>query len=456
VPKNGDNSERNPQQPVVLKQHDHPAEEQSSFSIEFEARAKLSVSTVQGRPRLLGTPTNTQELTERYGRGERFFVAIDLAGADLRSINLTGACLLLANLEGANLAGANLSSSVLQAANLRQADLTGANLAGAQLQTFLTMVVHMEGAVLRKTNLRSAGLSGVNLSGAILEEAILEGADLREACLMGANLGACIAGLLAEKTQLSKAVANLETVRQSGFTPQEVGLLLQKGLFVSDLRDFPSDDLKEVWSKATGLTLCFKTRLTFVDEAIVRAVLASALGGRECSCTIEPTPNGVWVVLSGLPNENLLAAADRLHDFFAPETGRLVEDAIERTIFRAIPPAVNSAVHESVLAAVPAVIHESMAPLVLAHAQLGEKIVERIETVFGEVLRTEIQLSGEVVDALDKLRDEMLEEKLGKLEFRFDRKLGRLVREGAWAAGTGAAGSGLFAAIMELLGRAGG
>jgi hypothetical protein len=92
----------------------------------------------------------------------------NLAGADLKGVDL-----ITANLAGANLAGADLSG-----ANLRRANLAGANLAGAILVN-----TNLPGANLANCNMSEADLSGANLikanfTGAMTEGVILQGAHL--------------------------------------------------------------------------------------------------------------------------------------------------------------------------------------------------------------------------------------------------------------------------------------
>lgn len=98
---------------------------------------------------------------------------IQLPGADLWHANLEGADLVLANLEGADLWHVNL-----EGAFLRQANLEGANLKFANLK----------GAFLRQANLEGTDLRQANLKGAFLGSASLEGANLRQANLEGVEV----------------------------------------------------------------------------------------------------------------------------------------------------------------------------------------------------------------------------------------------------------------------------
>jgi hypothetical protein len=82
-----------------------------------------------------------------------------LAGRPAKDINLIGAILYEANLEGADLSGVILTGAYLYGADLYAANLTGANLIDAIL----------ERANLIDANLIDANLKGANLSGAYLE-----------------------------------------------------------------------------------------------------------------------------------------------------------------------------------------------------------------------------------------------------------------------------------------------
>ncbi len=77
-------------------------------------------------------------------------VGVDLSGANLREVDLSGAYL-----SGAYLSGANLSGAYLRGAYLRGVDLSGAYLTGANLV---------------EVNLSWACLTGANLSGAYYNE----------------------------------------------------------------------------------------------------------------------------------------------------------------------------------------------------------------------------------------------------------------------------------------------
>ena len=129
-----------------------------SFSSQDFSRLDLNADQVGGLHRYIWSWVNLQ--------GAKLFKA-ELQGADLAGAKLQGADLTEAKLQGANLAGAQLQGAVLW-----EAKLQGANLAGAQLKT-----ANLEGA-----------LEGVKLSGAQLQGAILLKAQLQYTDLSGAKL----------------------------------------------------------------------------------------------------------------------------------------------------------------------------------------------------------------------------------------------------------------------------
>jgi hypothetical protein len=113
-----------------------------------------------------------------YAAGER-----DFRGIDLSRVNLAGAFLYRAYLEGAILKDANLEGADLDGAYLAGADLSRANLYCAILAE-----TNLEGAILKDANLEGANLRRANLYCATLQDADLRDSDLELAILEGANL----------------------------------------------------------------------------------------------------------------------------------------------------------------------------------------------------------------------------------------------------------------------------
>jgi uncharacterized protein YjbI with pentapeptide repeats len=125
----------------------------------------------------------TQQLLERYEKGDRRFPGVvipraDLRDRDLRGINLSHREVMKIlkyppYLPYANLSGANLEESNLRGVNLRGANLSGANLSDAILK----------GANLTNANLRGANLFRTNIEGVNFTGADLTGAEIIENCL---------------------------------------------------------------------------------------------------------------------------------------------------------------------------------------------------------------------------------------------------------------------------------
>jgi hypothetical protein len=97
-------------------------------------------------------------------------VRVDLEGAGIGVVNLSGADLSGADLRHVNLNMANLGGANLAQANFGAADLLGAKFRGADLR----------GADLNSANLRGADLRGADLVGAKLWETVFAETDLRE------------------------------------------------------------------------------------------------------------------------------------------------------------------------------------------------------------------------------------------------------------------------------------
>ena len=135
---------------------------------------------------------------------------LDLRGADLRQVNLSGLPLArmqggrnwlvqfpsaeeqhdmaTIHLEGADLGATDLQEAFLGGAHLEEAFLGGAHLEGAYLEGTHLEGVNLEGAHLEGAHLEHAHLEGANLEGAHLEGAHLLGAHLEGAHLLGAHL----------------------------------------------------------------------------------------------------------------------------------------------------------------------------------------------------------------------------------------------------------------------------
>jgi uncharacterized protein YjbI with pentapeptide repeats len=111
------------------------------------------------------------------------FGSVNLQNAMLASTNLQGADLSSAKLNGAFFESADLQGSSLRHQDLRGADLRNANLQGAKLEN-----INLQGATLVNTNLREANLQHADLQGANLEQTSLQAANLMDSNLHDANL----------------------------------------------------------------------------------------------------------------------------------------------------------------------------------------------------------------------------------------------------------------------------
>jgi len=101
------------------------------------------------------------------------FSGLNLTGANLHRVELTGAILILTNLEDANLYRANLWGSFLNGANL-----TGANLSCANLGNTSLRLANLTDANLADSNLADSDLSNAKLKGANLKDSILDYANV--------------------------------------------------------------------------------------------------------------------------------------------------------------------------------------------------------------------------------------------------------------------------------------
>jgi hypothetical protein len=97
-----------------------------------------------------------QDLTQE----QRRLAAIDLRGAHLVDAHLEGSCLDYADMEHADLRGCHLEGASLWAVNLREANCDGAHLEGTDLWN-----AHVEGAFLYRAYLQGARLHEAYLAG---------------------------------------------------------------------------------------------------------------------------------------------------------------------------------------------------------------------------------------------------------------------------------------------------
>ena len=234
-----------------------------------------------------------------------------------------------------------------------------------------------------------------------------------------------------------RALAGIEAHRMNHRSDDEAARALRiSKVSLRRLRKF----FEEVPSaEPPGLTLFFPNTLDFMSKALVESVLALIVGDDTSACRSEyiPTENGGALVrLSGLPIEQLVGIADRLADFFNRPAKAEIMVAIET----AIQPALDRAVERSL----PEVVSRAIAPMAVLQAQLGERILGHIDSVYAQVKRTEITFSGELVEALSKMESKVIDSKLDQSGWTWDAAAGKLIRAGGWSVGTGTAGSALW------------
>ena len=188
------------------------------------------------RPNLSGIDLTGAKLQDAYLNGTIFTATVldeaDLRGALLAEANLNGAVLRSADLGGAGLVGARLFQTNLRRANLAGADLRSASLVEADLTWTNLARADLRGADLRsagliEADLTRANLGRVNLSGATLSRADLRGANLGGANLSGADLsGADLGGATVGWTRFGETdlsvVKGLDSLTHLG--PSTVGL----------------------------------------------------------------------------------------------------------------------------------------------------------------------------------------------------------------------------------------
>uniref|UniRef100_A0A1Q3FD83 Putative afh1-interacting protein fip2 n=1 Tax=Culex tarsalis TaxID=7177 RepID=A0A1Q3FD83_CULTA len=160
------------------------------------------------------------------------FQGVNLAGADLRKLDLRHINFKYACLTRCNLSLANLNYCCLE-----RADLSFANLEGAQLLSVKGLCANMEGANLQGCNFEDptgvrSNLEGVNLKGACLENSNMAGVNLRVANLRNANLKNCnlraavLAGADLERCNLSGSDLQEANLRGANFKDAQLELML--------------------------------------------------------------------------------------------------------------------------------------------------------------------------------------------------------------------------------------
>ncbi len=114
---------------------------------------------------------------------ESSFIQADLRGGDFTNACLDRVDMRGADLRGATLEGANIREADFSGANLRIANLRGADFSLSDMRECNFFRANLEQAYFREADLRGAIFKGANLRGADLRGARLSGADFRQADL---------------------------------------------------------------------------------------------------------------------------------------------------------------------------------------------------------------------------------------------------------------------------------
>jgi len=236
---------------------------------------------------------------------------LNLRGARLAGIDLTGSLL-----EETDLAEADLTGAVLRDCSVQQCRLTRATLRGADLSGLIPTETDLSGAdftdaVMTQVLLPQAELDGCSLAGAILDDAVLAQANLADTDLSGARaeraimFGADLSRASLDHAELSRAVfmdakledaslfrADLRRAALSGAKAQRACFVaadmanamvsLKADLTEADLRlingngaTFQSSTLEDAWFGGADLT-----RSVFAE---------STMRGTEMVCVHAPT-----------------------------------------------------------------------------------------------------------------------------------------------------------------------
>jgi uncharacterized protein YjbI with pentapeptide repeats len=139
-----------------------PNDERQRDRVGLDLRgADLSHARLSNLPLARTAGEATRRATRDLTEGRRRKAAIDLRGADLAGAHLEGSSLDYANLERADLRGCRLNGASLWGVNLREADCDGAHLEETDLWN-----AHLEGAFLYRAYLQGARLHEAHLAGA--------------------------------------------------------------------------------------------------------------------------------------------------------------------------------------------------------------------------------------------------------------------------------------------------
>lgn len=162
-------------------------------------------------PDLAGADLRGVEMSHRNFQGA------NLAGANLAGVALNHATLIGANLSGANLSGVKAFGANFNSAFVRDTNLSKANLHHSSFDFALIQNTDMRGAFIRHTSIGHTQIKQSNLSGATLYRSYFMSADLSGSNLAGADFqGAVFSDTCYTNTILEPLLSN-ELVVISGF-----------------------------------------------------------------------------------------------------------------------------------------------------------------------------------------------------------------------------------------------
>lgn len=238
------------------------------------------------------------------------FSNADLTGADFGGVLLRGVCFLGAQLHHTKMRGAD---------GLQWALFDERRWCNPVVQRLLSTgrgdELDLSRCPLSGVYLREASLRGASLGH--LQEADLRRADLTEADLIDVDLrGADLTDALLEGARLDGARVDVLTYERSGWTPEMLADLVQRGITVVALQAFPRAAQDRILGEREGLILSFWTRLSAFDRYLVEGAIVGVLG-RNTDCQIEEFRNlehSAVVRLTASRRSDLERVAEALHE----------------------------------------------------------------------------------------------------------------------------------------------
>jgi uncharacterized protein YjbI with pentapeptide repeats len=217
----------------------HQSDQKPPFAGQSLTGAEVFWLTVQVLAGPQGDLTAAERRLQQAATNPLLRVSLDLSAIDLRGAVLSGAHLEGAILGRVRLGGATLAVAHLEAAYLGEADLTGTFMDRAYMERCYLGNAHLCSASLWAVNLQGASLYAADLQDAILHLADLRDTDLRSAHLDRADLS---------EVRLQDANLTEATLRGTSlYEAQLEGAVLSKAdLFETDLRRTTFDSVSRL------------------------------------------------------------------------------------------------------------------------------------------------------------------------------------------------------------------